>query len=209
MYIFVIILLAGLCLFLWLRSERYAIKASAAEEKARSLEKAQEKTEEAFRLLSLEALQKNNEVFLSLAKTSMETFHDKARGELDKKQLAIEEMVAPVKQLMAKVETKIGDLEKDRHAVQAIWKEQLRALLESERQLRFETANLVKALRAPAARGRWGEIQLRRVVELAGMIAYCDFYEQQQETSDESRLRPDLLSAFQAGGRSLSMPRHL
>lgn len=188
--------------WLWVRGQRYAMRAVAAEERARSLEAAQAKAEETFRSLSFEALQKNNEIFLSLAKTSMAHFQENAKSELEKKKESISDMVAPMKELLAKVENKMGEMEKERKGELSTWKEQMRSLLESEKQLRFETANLVKALRAPATRGRWGEIQLKRVVELAGMLPHCDFYEQRQDTSDEGRLRPDLLIRL-PGGRQV------
>ena len=90
-------------------------------------------------------------------------------------------------------------LEKERKGEQETLKEQLRSLIETDKQSRQETANLVKALRAPLARGRWGEIQLRRVVELAGMLNHCDFFEQAHEANEDARMRPDLVVRLPGG----------
>jgi len=164
-----------------------------AEEKLAVLDEAQRKLSDAFKALAAEALKSNNESFLQLAKTTMETFQESAKGDLDKRQQAIQQLVEPVKESLAKVDGKIQDLEKARVGAYEGLKEQVSSLVDSQKELRAETSNLVRALRRPEVRGRWGEIQLRRVVELAGMLEHCDFFEQQSAQTEEGRLRPDLL----------------
>ncbi len=173
-----------------------------AEEKLQMLQDAEEKLKNVFRALSADALEKNNRAFLDLAKTSLEKFQEGAKGDLDKRQIAINELLTPVKESLLKLDQGIRCIEKERKGDQESLKEQVKTLIENERQLKLETSNLVKALRTPLARGRWGEIQLRRVVEMAGMLNQCDFYEQQQEMGEEGRLRPDLIVRL-PGGRQV------
>ncbi len=168
------------------------------DEKVQLLQQAEAQFKNAFSALSSEALEKNNRSFLDLAKASLEKFQEGAKGDLDKRQVAITEMIAPMKESLQKLDTGIRQIEKERKGDQESIKEQMRALFESEKQLKNETSNLVKALRTPLARGRWGEIQLRRVVELAGMLNHCDFFEQSQE----ERQRPDLIVKL-PGGRQV------
>src|SRR6202035_428246 len=116
-----------------------------------------------------------------------------------KRQQAIAEMVTPVRASLEKVDTKIQELEKARAGAYAALQEQVRGLADTQSQLRAETGKLVTALRSPSARGNWGEMQLRRVVEMAGMLDHCDFLTQATLFSDEGRLRPDLLVRLPAG----------
>ena len=131
----------------------------------------------------------------------MEKFQEGAKGDLEKRQVAIAELLNPVKESLHKLDTGMRQIEKERKGDQESLKEQVRSLLENEKQLKQETSNLVKALRTPLARGRWGEIQLRRVVELAGMLNNCDFFEQQHDVNDEVRLRPDLIVRLPGGSQ--------
>jgi DNA recombination protein RmuC len=156
-------------------------------------------TENAFRALTADALSQNNRAFLDLAKSTLAQTQQEARGDLDLRQQAIAEMVTPVRASLDKVDCKIQELEKSRAGAYAALHEQVRGLLETQAQLRSETGKLVTALRTPSARGRWGEIQLKRVVEMAGMLNYCDFVTQTTIGGDEGRLRPDLLVRLPAG----------
>ena len=162
-------------------------------EKLAVLNQAQQKLADAFKALAAEALKSNNQSFLELAKATLEKFQETAKGDLEKRQQAIQELVKPVRESLEKVDTKINELEKARAGAYSGLTEQVKSLMETQKQLQSETGNLVKALRRPQVRGRWGEIQLKRVVEMAGMLDHCDFYEQQSTDTEDGRLRPDLL----------------
>lgn len=174
----------------------------ATEEKLRLLDEAQEKLGDAFTALSAKTLEAQGESFLRLARGALEKYQEAARGDLEKRQQAIQELVAPVKDSLGKLDVKIGAIEKEREGAYRELNLQVRSLGEAQGQLRAEAANLVKALRAPQVRGRWGEMQLKRVVELAGMVSYCDFVEQETLTTDAGRLRPDLIVRL-PGGKSV------
>jgi DNA recombination protein RmuC len=140
--------------------------------------------------------------FSSNWQTTLDKFQEGAKEDLKKRQDAIGELFTPVKETLKKLDTGIRELEIERKGSSEALKEQLRGLVESERQLKQETSKLVKALHTPAARGRWGEIQLKRVVELAGMLGHCDFFEQLQGQDEEGRYRPDLIVRL-PGGRQV------
>jgi len=182
-----------------LGEERATLRASleaeqrAMQEKLALFEAWEEKTRNVFKALSAEALSSNNNAFVALAKSTLERFHEGAKGDLEGRQKAIDQLVKPLQESLHKVDTRIQDLEKARTDAYARLDHHLAGLLESQRTLKQETDNLVKALRAPTVRGRWGEIQLRRVVEMAGMLNYCDFLEQESVNTDSGRLRPDLI----------------
>jgi DNA recombination protein RmuC len=154
---------------------------------------------DAFKALSADALERNNQRFLELARLSLERQQAQAAGELEKRQQAIGELVAPMKESLSKFEQQIANVEKSRIDAYATLTQQVRSLAESQGQLKTETANLVKALRAPHTRGRWGEIQLKRVAEMAGMLDHCDFFEQESTDTEEGRLRPDLIVKLPGG----------
>jgi DNA recombination protein RmuC len=164
-----------------------------AQDKLVLLEDAKNKLADAFRALAAEALKSNNQSFLELAKTNFEKHHETAKGDLEKRQQAIDGLVKPVKESLDKVDSKIQELEKVRVGAYSGLTEQIKFLTEGQTQLRNETCNLVQALRTPNVRGRWGEIQLHRVVEMAGMVDHCDFYEQQSVETEDGRLRPDMI----------------
>jgi len=155
----------------------------------------------AFRALSAEALQRNNQAFLDLAKTTLDHRQSVAQTELEKRQQAIGELVAPLRTTLDSFAQQVQGIEKARIDAYATLFEQVRALRDAQGQLHKETANLVRALRAPQARGRWGELQLRRVVEMAGMLDHCDFHEQASAQGEEGRLRPDLIVRLPGGKR--------
>lgn len=163
------------------------------EEKLSLLKKMEGELQNAFKALSDDALKSNNTAFLHLAKSTLEKFQETARNDLDGRQKAIDQLVKPLGESLVKVDLKIGELEKSREGAYTRLDEQLKSLLSSQAKLESETSNLVKALRAPTVRGRWGEIQLKRVVEMAGMVNYCDFLEQESATTEEGRLRPDMI----------------
>ncbi len=165
----------------------------ANEEKLDLLNSATEKLREAFRALASEALNSNNQAFLELAKTSLERFQSEAKGDLELRQKAVETLVAPIGESLKKVDEQIQQIENERNQAYGDLKAQVRSLITTQDKLHAETGNLVKALRTPHVRGRWGEIQLKRVVEIAGMLPYCDFVEQETVTTSTGRLRPDLV----------------
>src|SRR6266849_1498683 len=165
----------------------------AAQERISSFTKATEELAERFKALSRDALKDNNQSFLQLAHATLEKFQENAKGDLEFRQKAIDQLVRPLKESLEKVDGKIGEMEKERAGAYSELREQVKALATSQLQLQAETGNLVKALRTPHIRGRWGEIQLRRVVELSGMFQYCDFTEQETVTSEDGRIRPDVI----------------
>ena len=165
----------------------------AFEDKFALLEEAKKKLSDAFKALSAEALKSNSTQFLQLAKTNLDKYHEGAKTELEKRQKAIDELVKPLKESLTKVDDKLGKIEKARSGDYEKLADRMRALVESEEKLRKETSNLVTALRRPDVRGRWGEIQLKRVVEIAGMVEYCDFTTQDSTTTETSRIRPDMI----------------
>ncbi len=155
--------------------------------------------ESTFQALSADALARNNQAFLDLARATLAETQQAARGDLELRQQAISELVTPVRASLDKVDSKIQDLEKARTGAYAALQEQVRSLIETQTQLRSETGRLVTALRTPGVRGNWGEMQLRRVVEMAGMLDHCDFSAQTTLFGEEGRLRPDLLVKLPAG----------
>jgi DNA recombination protein RmuC len=171
----------------------------AGDEKLALLEDARRQLSDAFSALSAEALRTNNQSFLELAKVTLENYQENARTDLKERQSAIDELVKPLKESLDKVDCRIREIETVRTTAHATLTEQIRTLALTQGQLQGETANLVRALRAPIVRGRWGEIQLQRVVEMAGMIEYCDFVQQETASTENGRLRPDMIVRLPGG----------
>lgn len=155
-----------------------------------------------FQALSGEALKQNNEAFLKLAAVSFEALHVKAEGDLAQRQQAIDGLVRPLYESLQRYDEQMRLLEQSRQSAYGGLDQHLKSLAESHQRLQQETGNLVKALRAPTVRGQWGEITLKRVAELAGMVDHCDFVEQQSVSGDDGRFRPDMVVQL-PGGRQI------
>lgn len=171
----------------------------AAEEKLALLGQAQEQLVRQFKALSLDALQSNNQAFLDLAKTTLEKYQEGAKSDLEARTTAVGELVGPLKEQLEKMGGQVLELEKGRALAYGALNQQLRGVAEANSQLKQQTERLVGALRSSSVRGRWGEIQLKRVVELAGMLAHCDFVEQAGVNTEGGRLRPDLVVQLPGG----------
>jgi len=146
-----------------------------------------------FRNLAAEALSRNNQSFLDLAKSSLGGFHTEAKGDLALKEQAIRESVQPLQDMLEKYKTQLTELERKRESAYGGLHQYLENVAQTQVELRKETGSLVAALRSPQVRGKWGEISLKRVVELAGMVEHSDFRLQQTLIAENSRLRPDLI----------------
>jgi DNA recombination protein RmuC len=155
--------------------------------------------ENAFRALSAEVLARNNESFLQLAEERLARARDAAATDLETRRRAIDELVRPLADSLAKVDAQLREVERSRAEQGARVEKQLELLASAQATLQAETANLTQALRNPAVRGRWGELQLKRVVEMAGMLEHCDFVVQRTADPADSRLRPDLVVRLPGG----------
>lgn len=165
-------------------------------------EDAKTQLKDVFDAASAQALERNNRSFLDLAKETLTQFHEKAQGDLKGREKAIESLILPIKESLGQVDQKLHHLELNRESAYQVLRHQVTDLLESQKELRLETANLVKALRAPHVRGRWGEMQLKRVVEMSGMSNHCDFLEQHSYDGEDGKLRPDMVVNL-PGGKQL------
>ncbi|GAB1722482.1 MAG: DNA recombination protein RmuC [Nitrospira sp. CR1.1] len=163
------------------------------------LTQARQELHASFEALSGQALKQNNDAFLTLARASFETLQAEAKGELSQRHQAIGELVKPLEESLQRYREQLQQAEQVRQREYGGLDQQLKFMAESHQRLQQETGNLVKALRAPAVRGRWGEMTLRRVAELAGMVAHCDFIEQDSVDSMEGLLRPDMVVYLPAG----------
>lgn len=171
----------------------------ANDEKLSLLTQMTEELRESFQALSSEALKSNNQAFLHLAQSTLEKFQSEAKGDLELRQQAVENLVAPIGESLKKVDEQIRQMESTRDQAYGSLTNQVKSLITTQEKLQSETGNLVRALRTPTVRGQWGEIQLRRVVEMAGMLPYCDFVEQETITTSTGRLRPDLIVKLPGG----------
>ncbi|AMP20429.1 hypothetical protein AZF37_03915 [endosymbiont 'TC1' of Trimyema compressum] len=162
-------------------------------EKEAYYNKTKEDMESSFRSLSSKVLQENNEVFLTLAKETLAKQQSEGAGLLKEKEESFKHLVDPMKIILSEVKGKMDTIEKDYQSTFTEVKEQFKYLKEDQTKLQTETANLVKALSLPQVRGQWGELQLKRVVEMAGMLNYVDFIEQVSTDTDGGKLRPDVV----------------
>jgi DNA recombination protein RmuC len=176
----------------------------ASAERAASFDETRQQLTGEFARLSTAALQKNNEQFLQLADTKLKETREAADGELAKRQVAIEQLLKPIGEQLGKYDEGMQRLEGERQKAYTTLTEQMKYLSTSHDQLQKETGNLVKALRAPQSRGQWGELQLRRVVEMAGMLEHCDFEEQVTSDADDGRMRPDMV-VHSPGGMNVAV----
>ena len=176
-----------------------SLERAAQEKNLAVVAQAKQEFREAFGALAADALRNNNSSFLEQAKSTLGKFQSDAKGDLDLLKQAVEQLVAPISESLGKVDQQVRLLEEARNQAYGELKNQVASLVDTQERLRSETGNLVKALRAPAVRGRWGEIQLRRVVEMAGMLSYCDFMEQHTVTVEDRRLRPDVVVKLPGG----------
>lgn len=190
LFFFFALLIIGGCLFAYFRVK---FENKLITDKLDWLEKKQVAFNEQFKGVSAEALKQSNENFLQMAGETFEKFHEKNKGEFEKRSRTFNELIHPIQESLKKFDGKIEDLEKNRIGAYVALKEQVQSLLETQRELRLETSNLVKAFRTPGVRGQWGEMQLKRVVEMAGMVNHCDFFEQKTISGEERRYRPDLI----------------
>jgi DNA recombination protein RmuC len=177
-----------------LESER-----KSSTEKIELLTQAGEELQNAFKALAADALKSNNSSFLQIAQEILKRFQTEARGDLEAREKAVADLVTPVRESLNKVDAQIQQLEVARSEAYGDLRAQVQSLITTQKELQSETGNLVRALRTPNVRGRWGEIQLRRVVEIAGMLSYCDFAEQETITTEAGRLRPDLIVKLPGG----------
>lgn len=171
----------------------------AAAEKLVVLREAETRLREAFSSLSSEALRQNNQSFLELARASLTEFQQAAKHELEGRQKSIETLVQPLKESLTRVDGALRQVEQNRVGTQAALSEQLQSMQRAQQMLQLETSRLVQALRSPNVRGQWGELQLRRVVEAAGMLEHCDFDIKESTSADDVRLTPDLIVRLPGG----------
>src|SRR6266404_1854448 len=160
------------------------------------------KMAETFQAIADTALRSTQQTFLDSARSTLETVRVEMTGDMTQRQAAVETVVKPLADSLARLETQIRELESARQRAFGGIEQQLQTLVQSELDLQKETASLVTALRAPQVRGRWGEITLRRVAELAGMVERCDFVEQETYETETGRIRPDMIVKL-PGGRTI------
>ena len=169
---------------------------------SRSRSNSEDQLRDSFAALAAQALKSNTDEFLKLADQKIGNVHKDAAADLGRRQQALDELVRPIKESLTQVDAKLREVEKTRVDDSSNMRTLLAQVGQTQKQLQTETGNLVRALRSPGVRGQWGEVQLRKVVELAGMIEYCDFNSQPTVFTETGRLRPDLIVNL-PGGRSI------
>lgn len=198
--------LGGLVVFAWRRGRESALtmqvgtlsaqlqtQEGAARERDAALGQAEERLAASFRRLASESLLVNSENFLRLAQEHLGRHQERAKAELTEREKAVADLVKPIHDALDRTQQQIGEIEKARQESFGSIRTQLAAMTENQQALQNETRNLVNALRRPQVRGQWGEMTLRRVVELAGMVEHCDFVEQLTVDTGEGVLRPDMI----------------
>lgn len=164
-----------------------------SEDKIAAIQALQSRVAESFQTMSAEALMTNNKAFLDLAGDALTRLQDSARGDLDQRQTLFGQIMEPLKSSLDRVDSRISELEKERATAYAGLQEQVESMMRTQASLQAETSHLASALRTPSSRGRWGEVQLRRVVELAGMISHCDFVQTRASEEAGAASRPDVI----------------
>jgi DNA recombination protein RmuC len=170
----------------WIRGYRYKVELE-------SHRAAAQKMADSFSALSTRALKENNEIFLKLAEENLQKHQQAARNELEKKEKSIESLLKPIRETLDKSEKQMHEIEKERKQAYGSLQQHLQQMNDAQIRLQRETQNLVTALRRPEVRGQWGEMTLKRLAELAGMIEHCDFFEQQSLTTEDGIMRPDMI----------------
>lgn len=170
-----------------------AVERRRAEERIAALDEARDQLRETFGAMASEALKHNSGEFLKLAQENLKAFHVHAEGSLTQREKAVENLVKPIREALEKTELQIRRMENERKEAYGSLTKHLETMAESQRLLQGETRNLVQALRRPEVRGQWGELTLKRLAELAGMVDRCDFYEQEQVQTEAGRQRPDMI----------------
>ncbi len=164
-----------------------------AQERQAAFEASRQQLSDSFAALAGEALKHNSSEFLKLAEENLKAFQARAHGELAQREKAVESLVKPIREALEKTEQQVRQMEKERQEAHGALTRHLETIAEANRLLQGETRNLVQALRRPEVRGQWGEMTLRRLAELAGMVEHCDFYEQEQVRTESGALRPDMI----------------
>ena len=176
---------------------RLAVQLEAGEKTAQAqalaLEEARKHMSDTFGAMAGEALKHNSAEFLKLAQENLKQFQTRAESQLSEKEKAVENLVKPIHEAIEKTEKQIRQMEKERHAAFGSLNQNLQHIADTNRLLQGETRNLVQALRRPEVRGQWGEMTLKRLAELAGMVEHCDFAEQQQVRTEDGLQRPDMI----------------
>ena len=195
---------------IWFKERDKAIRLDAelkasrmGEEQSRTLlNNAKSALKESFAEVSGEVIKNSSEQFLTLAQTRLGAAQEKATHELDSRKQAIESLIKPMNDSLKEVHSTLGAMEKDRQFTYGALQEQIKFIAESNMTLRKETSRLSQALHSNSARGRWGELQLKRVVEMAGMTEHCDFFLQESRSDEQQAIRPDMVVKL-PGGRSI------
>lgn len=164
-----------------------------SEEKLETLESARSQLNETFSALASQALKHNSSEFLKLAQENLKQFQVQAKGELEQREKAVGDLVKPLREALDKADQQMRRMENDRKEAYGSLTKHLESMSEANRLLQAETRNLVQALRRPEVRGQWGEMTLRRLAELAGMVEHCDFYEQAHTDTGDGAIRPDMI----------------